>query len=471
MHLTVSNTGNGDNSSTLDFTLTPAANTFQWTGLSGTGINWSNGANWDVNNGLCPAGLDTVILTAAAAGANTTITVDAPAAVYAMTVTDSAWTISGNSIAVGAGGLTYNSTATSTISSNLSGTGTISVNSGQLNLDGSVSNAIAVNAGATLSGTGALAGGVTLAGGTLTGPLHLTGNVNSVGGTITPGGSTVMTITGSLTTDPASTLNFALAAPTATNDNITVNGTAGLDGTLNVSALSGFAVGTYTLINCSGQLTDNGLKLGPLPTIPLPSSDPYASRHNYNYTYGLSSVGGQEQLTVKLNGDVLGTGVLGASDIDTIYHNLTVLPAGFTSWSQWPWAAYNSTTGQYGPPAYNAACNVDGDPVQEVTQDDVTYELRHYFNTSYADANLDTYTDFGDFQTLLYDWQQHGGWANGDFNGDGVVDFADFQILLDYWNPSGWNTTSEVPEPASLSLLLLWRLGALEAAQCRKESQ
>ena len=91
----------------------------------------------------------------------------------------------------------------------------------------------------------------------------------------------------------------------------------------------------------------------------------------------------------------------------------------------------------------------------------MTYELRHYFNTSYADANLDTYTDFGDFQTLLYDWQQHGGWANGDFNGNGVVDFADFQILLDYWNPSGWNTTSEVPEPASLSLLLLGGLALL----------
>ena len=227
MHFTVSNTGVGDNSSTLDFTLTPTAGTFQWTGLSGTDTHWTSGANWDVNNGLCPAHLDTVILTTAAAGANTTVTVDAPASVCAMSVADGAWTISGSSIAIGSGGLSYNSTSTSTISSNLSGAGTISVNAGTLILSGNVSNAVTVNSGATLQGSGSVNGPIgLLSGGTLSGPLCLTGNVNSVGGTIAPGGSTTMTITGSLALDHASALNFALGTPTAGNDNISISGAA-----------------------------------------------------------------------------------------------------------------------------------------------------------------------------------------------------------------------------------------------------
>ena len=35
----------------------------------------------------------------------------------------------------------------------------------------------------------------------------------------------------------------------------------------------------------------------------------------------------------------------------------------------------------------------------------MTFELNHYFHTSYGDANLDTFTDFIDFQALLDHWQ------------------------------------------------------------------
>ena len=61
---------------------------------------------------------------------------------------------------------------------------------------------------------------------------------------------------------------------------------------------------------------------------------------------------------------------------------------------------------------------------------------------------------------MLNHWMQQGGWADGDFNGDGTVDYGDFQTCSDYWNPSGWST-SEVPEPASASLLLLGALAPL----------
>jgi hypothetical protein len=113
--------------------------------------------------------------------------------------------------------------------------------------------------------------------------------------------------------------------------------------------------------------------------------------------------------------------------------------------------------------SYAAQYDVNGDGV--VSQDDVTYELRTYFLTSYGDADLSKATDFVDFQALLDHWQNSGAdvcWAHADFNGDGVVDFRDFQVLIDNWRPNGWNfAPSQTPEPATISLLALGAMGIL----------
>jgi uncharacterized protein YjbI with pentapeptide repeats len=177
---------------------------------------------------------------------------------------------------------------------------------------------------------------------------------------------------------------------------------------------------------------------------------------NYAYIWDTTHLYDTGVITLFPRGDTNRDGALNSLDVDAIYQHLTVAPAGYMGTWPRPLAAYQA---QY---------DVNGDGV--VDQNDVTYELNHYFLTSYGDANLDRGTDFGDFQTLLNHWQNSGpgvGLAQADFNGDGVVDFMDFQIILLYWNPGGWNfaPAEQAPEPASLGLILLGGLAVL----CRKK--
>jgi hypothetical protein len=174
------------------------------------------------------------------------------------------------------------------------------------------------------------------------------------------------------------------------------------------------------------------------------------------YTWDASQLYSTGVVTLSLAylpGDTNHDGAINSLDIDAIYQHLTVAPPGYVNWPR-PLLTWSPALAQY---------DVAG--LGSVSQADVTYELNHYFHTNYGDANLDRYTDFVDFQTLLNNWQASGssiGWAQADFNGDGVVDFLDFQMLLNYWNPAGWNfAPSQVPEPASLSLLLLGGMALL----------
>jgi hypothetical protein len=199
--------------------------------------------------------------------------------------------------------------------------------------------------------------------------------------------------------------------------------------------------GLYTVTQFTTHPVTDGVSsimaYGPGPLTLLPGSRAVVLSQEYGINWILA-------YTANILGDVNYDGVLNFLDIDAIYQHLTVAPPGYVNWPR-PLVAYNA---QY---------DVNGDGV--VSQDDVTYELNHYFLTNYGDANLDKATDFVDFQALLNNWQANGssiGWAQGDFNGDGTVDFLDFQVLLNYWNPAGWNfAPSETPEPASLSLLAL----------------
>ena len=74
---------------------------------------------------------------------------------------------------------------------------------------------------------------------------------------------------GSLNLMPGAIMNYELATPGVVgggvNDLIEVNGDVTLDGTLNVSALAGFGIGKYRLMNYTGSLFNNVLDFGAMP--------------------------------------------------------------------------------------------------------------------------------------------------------------------------------------------------------------
>lgn len=129
--------------------------------------------------------------------------------------------------------------------------GATSVNAGSLWVDGSLASSnVQVFSGATLGGTGSIAGDVTIMGGA---NLKLTdGYTLSVG---------------SLQLDGNSIVNASLGAPALGGGTALVNvgGNLTLGGTLNVSDAGGFGTGVYRLMNYGGSLTDTGMRFGNVP--------------------------------------------------------------------------------------------------------------------------------------------------------------------------------------------------------------
>ncbi|HLX63441.1 MAG TPA: autotransporter-associated beta strand repeat-containing protein [Planctomycetota bacterium] len=140
------------------------------------------------------------------------------------------------------------------------------VNAGTMTINGSASNSplITVGAGATLAGSGT-AGPVMVTGGTLSGTLTTgTVSLDSVS-FATPGGTgTVGTLhTGSFSLF-SGILNYDLSMP-ASSDLIAVTGDADLTGTLNITS-SNFPSGTYTILTYTGNLLNQNLTVGTLPS-------------------------------------------------------------------------------------------------------------------------------------------------------------------------------------------------------------
>ncbi len=158
-----------------------------------------------------------------------------------------------NNIA-GTGTVTQSGAGTTTLTGTSTYTGATAVKAGTLRVNGSLGNtATTVESGATLGGSGSLTGGVTV----------------NAGGRLAPGNSPGTLTVGSLNLLPGAIVDFELATPGVVgggvNDLVEVNGNVTLDGKLNVSALGGFGIGSYRLINYVGALTNNLLDFGLMP--------------------------------------------------------------------------------------------------------------------------------------------------------------------------------------------------------------
>jgi fibronectin-binding autotransporter adhesin len=189
-----------------------------------------------------------------------------------------------NTNSVFAGTISDGSAAATTLtfagpgSLSLSGSNTFSggviVNGGTLFINntagsGTGSGTVTVNSGATLGGTGTMAG-ITSVG---------------VGGALAPGNNTtgLLTISNDLSLNNGCTLQFQLGA---TSDRVAVYGDLTLGGTLNISNAAGFGAGAYTLFTYTGALGVGNLSIGSTPA-------------GYNYAVD-TSVQGEVNLVVSL---------------------------------------------------------------------------------------------------------------------------------------------------------------------------
>lgn len=154
----------------------------------------------------------------------------------------------------GTGFLVKDGTGTLTLSGASTYTGSTSVEAGTLLVEGSLGTGdVNVQAGATLGGSGTMDGLVTV--------------LN--GGTLAPGSSPGTLTMGGLSLASGSILDYELGAPGTVgggvNDLVIITGALELDGILNIRTLSGFASGTYRLMEYGSLTSDGGLMFGDVP--------------------------------------------------------------------------------------------------------------------------------------------------------------------------------------------------------------
>lgn len=154
----------------------------------------------------------------------------------------------------GTGTLAQSGTGTLSLSGAHSYTGLTTLNSGRLNIDGSIAGDATVLTNATLGGVGTVGGNVTVAN----------------GGHLSPGDSPGTLHLGSLVLNNSSQLDYELGQPNIVgglaNDLTEVTGNLTLAGVLNVTDVGGFGTGVYRLFDYGGALANNGLAFGVLPT-------------------------------------------------------------------------------------------------------------------------------------------------------------------------------------------------------------
>ncbi|XHR30610.1 MAG: autotransporter-associated beta strand repeat-containing protein [Chthoniobacteraceae bacterium] len=172
-------------------------------------------------------------------------------------------TVSGSGATINGSGLTMGTTTLHS-SNTLSGyniASSVEVESGSTALTGTTQAPITVGIGATLNNGGTVIGNVSV-GGLLNGNGEINGNLTLTSGTLSPGNSAgITTVNGDFVMNASSTLVAEVSGATegVTYDQVKVSGNVSLNGTLDLSTLSGLSLGTtVTLIANTGDGTTTG---------------------------------------------------------------------------------------------------------------------------------------------------------------------------------------------------------------------
>ncbi len=245
--------------------------------INGTGV--SSGGALTNGSASAVAFTGTIALgsasTIASNSGNIVLTTGNITGAFALTLTGSntASSIS-NVIAIGAGTITKSGAGTWTLSGTNTFTGLTTVSAGTFNLTGSLGSGagLTVSAGA-VTGTGTVTGTVTIAN----------------GATVAPGASGIGTLnTGATVLNNTTTLTYTLGI---SRSKIVATGNLTLDGTINVTAGSDFAPGSYPILTYTGTLTNNTLDVGTVPdgyfgTVTASAGTVYLNLANYSgWTY------------------------------------------------------------------------------------------------------------------------------------------------------------------------------------------
>ncbi|HEV8589467.1 MAG TPA: autotransporter-associated beta strand repeat-containing protein [Pyrinomonadaceae bacterium] len=236
-------------------TLPAFSATRTWTGGGGDN-NWTTAANW---GGTAPASGDSLVFPSGAARLSNTNNFAGGTSFNSITISGSGYTLGGNSIALGAGGLSDTNTSgsnTITLAISMSATRTYSISNAAETL--TISGIISGSGGLTMSGNGTLV---------LSGADTFTGATTiSNGSTLIAAANNALGTTGGATTvSSGGTLGFQGSINYSTTEAVTLNG-AGVGGAgaiLNVSGTNSFA-GAVTMASAStfgstsGKLTMSG---------------------------------------------------------------------------------------------------------------------------------------------------------------------------------------------------------------------
>ena len=100
--------------------------------------------------------------------------------------------------------------------------------------------------------------------------------------------------------------------------------------------------------------------------------------------------------------------------------------------------------------------DLTGDSVVDAA--DRVFWVEEAAGTRVGDVNFDLQVDFRDFLVLADSFGSTGGWGDGDFDGNGIVEFPDFLALAENFGQTS-AAAAAVPEPSGRLIAVVGLLG------------